>query len=124
MFIVTITRHFSAAHALSIGGKCENLHGHNFRVDVSVKGNILGEDGILIDFRDLKRWTEDVLEELDHKYLNEIENFAGQCASSENVARYVYEQVAKRMRGLSVRISEVTVWESDQTRVTYTGEGR
>ena len=124
MFRVTITKSFSAAHALRIGGKCEDLHGHNFKVDVTVEGRELSPEGLLVDFRDLKRWTVEVLDELDHKYLNELPPFSGDCATSERVARYLFERIAERTRGLAARIAEVTVWESDNARVSFTGEDR
>ncbi len=124
MFRVTVTKSFSAAHALKIGGKCENLHGHNFKVDVTVEGRELGPEDILIDFRDLKKWTDEVLDELDHKYLNELVSFSGDCATSERVARFIFEKVSAKMQGLTARLAEVTVWESDNARVSYTGEGR
>ena len=124
MFRVTITKSFSAAHALRIGGKCEDLHGHNFKVDVTVEGRLLSPEGLLVDFRDLKRWTVEVIDELDHKYLNELPPFSGDCATSERVARYLFERIAERMGGLAARIAEVTVWESDNARVSFTGEDR
>jgi 6-pyruvoyltetrahydropterin/6-carboxytetrahydropterin synthase len=124
MFRVTVTKSFSAAHALKIGGRCENLHGHNFRVDVTVEGRTLSPEGLLIDFRDLKRWTVEVLDGLDHKFLNELPPFTGDCATSERVARYLFERISERMKGLDVRLAEVTVWESDNARVSYTGDVR
>ncbi len=124
MFAVTITKSFSAAHALQIGGKCEDLHGHNFKVEVTVEGRELNTEGILIDFRDLKRWTVEILDELDHKHLNDLPPFAGRCATSENLARYIYGRVAEKMKGHASRIAEVTVWESDNSRAVYSGENR
>ncbi|OHE22516.1 MAG: 6-carboxytetrahydropterin synthase QueD, partial [Syntrophobacterales bacterium RBG_19FT_COMBO_59_10] len=83
MYEVTIKRSFSAAHLLKeIGGKCEELHGHNFFVEVSVGAESLNEEGLLIDFRLLKRWTDSVLDELDHKYLNELSCFKEKNPSS------------------------------------------
>jgi 6-pyruvoyltetrahydropterin/6-carboxytetrahydropterin synthase len=124
MFRVTVTKSFSAAHALKIGGKCEDLHGHNFKVDVTVEGRELSPEGLLIDFRDLKQWTAEVLEDLDHKFLNELPPFSGDCATSERVAQYLFQRIAERMKGLNVRMAEVTVWESDNARVSYTGDVR
>jgi len=124
MFRVTVTKSFSAAHALKIGGRCEELHGHNFKVDVTVEGRELGPDGLLIDFRELKRWTVGVLDELDHKFLNELPSFTGDCATSERVARFIFDRVAARMKGHAARLACVTVWESDSARVSYTGEDR
>jgi 6-pyruvoyltetrahydropterin/6-carboxytetrahydropterin synthase len=124
MFRVTVTKSFSAAHALKIGGKCEDLHGHNFKVDVTVEGRELSPEGLLIDFRDLKKWTVEVLDELDHKYLNELAHFSGDCATSERLARFIFESLGARIGGHAARIAEVTVWESDNARVSYTGDDR
>ena len=124
MFKITITKSFSAAHALKIGGKCEDLHGHNFRVDVTVEGRALNAEGILIDFRDLKKWTAEVLDKMDHKYLNELSPFSGGCPTSEQVARHIYTHIKKRLKGRAVRISEVIVWESENSRASYSGEAR
>jgi len=122
MFRVTITRSFSAAHVLrDIGGKCESLHGHNFRVDVTVSSRRLNDEDILIDFRVLKGWTGEILEELDHRYLNDLPQFDGVNPSSEIVARYIYDRLSRKVKPLKVRVDEVVVWESDNARVSYTG---
>jgi 6-pyruvoyltetrahydropterin/6-carboxytetrahydropterin synthase len=120
MYEVTIRRSFSAAHLLrEIGGKCEELHGHNFFVEVSVAGVSLNEENLLIDFRDVKRWTDEVLGQLDHKYLNEVEYFRDINPSSEEIARFVYEQIDPRAREAGAKLSRVTVWESEGSRVSY-----
>ncbi|HQL91269.1 MAG TPA: 6-carboxytetrahydropterin synthase [Syntrophales bacterium] len=124
MFSVTVTKSFSAAHALKIGGRCENLHGHNFRVDVTVEGRELSPEGLLVDFRDLKKWTAEALDELDHTFLNELPAFSGDCATSERVARFIFDRLAARMEGQAARIAGVTVWESENARASYTGEDR
>ena len=123
MYEVTIKKSFSAAHVLKeIGGKCEDLHGHNFLVEVSVAGDALNGEDLLIDFRDLKKWTNEILDHLDHKYLNEIEFFKDINPSSERVAKFIYDLLTKRIQTLNVglTVSRVTVWESDNARVTYT----
>lgn len=120
MYEVTISRSFSAAHTLrDIGGKCESLHGHNFRVDVTVAGESLDGEGLLIDFRLLKRWTDETLETLDHRHLNEIDYFSGINPSSENLAKWIHEHLAGRIDSDRVCVSRVTVWESDDARATY-----
>jgi 6-pyruvoyltetrahydropterin/6-carboxytetrahydropterin synthase len=120
MYEVTIKRSFSAAHLLKeIGGKCEELHGHNFFVEVSVGGESLNEEGLLIDFRLLKRWTDSVLDELDHKYLNELICFKEKNPSSEHIARFLYDRIAEKTRQANVTLSRVTVWESENSRVSY-----
>jgi 6-pyruvoyltetrahydropterin/6-carboxytetrahydropterin synthase len=120
MYEVTIRKSFSAAHILKdIGGKCEDLHGHNFIVEATVQGESLNGEDILIDFRDLKRWTNEILETLDHKYLNEIEVFNGINPSSERIARYIHDRLAEKVKTLGLKIVRVTVWESENARVAY-----
>jgi 6-pyruvoyltetrahydropterin/6-carboxytetrahydropterin synthase len=120
MYEVTVKKSFSAAHLLKeIGGKCEELHGHNFIVEVSVVSESLNREGLLIDFRVVKRWTDEVLEQLDHKYLNEIEYFKSINPSSEQLARFLYDRISEKSRQTNVTLSRVTVWESDNSRVSY-----
>ena len=122
MFRVTITKSFSAAHMLKeIGGKCEELHGHNFRVEVSVSSKKLNDEGILIDFRVLKGWTAEILEDLDHKYLNDLHQFKGVNPSSEIVAKHIFNRLSGRVKPLKIKVDEVVVWESDNARVAYRG---
>ncbi|MDP1989939.1 MAG: 6-carboxytetrahydropterin synthase QueD [Syntrophales bacterium] len=120
MYEVTIKKSFSAAHLLKeIGGKCEELHGHNFLVEVSIVSESLNSEGLLIDFRVVKRWTDEILEQLDHKYLNEIEYFKSINPSSEQLARFLYDRISEKSRQANVTLSRVTVWESDNSRVSY-----
>jgi 6-pyruvoyltetrahydropterin/6-carboxytetrahydropterin synthase len=120
MYEVTIRKSFSAAHILKeVGGKCEDLHGHNFIVEATVRGKSLNQEDILIDFRDLKRWINEVMEALDHKYLNEIEFFNGMNPSSERIARYIHDRLADKVKTMGLNIARVTVWESENARVVY-----
>jgi len=120
MYEVTIRKSFSAAHILKeIGGKCEEMHGHNFIVEVTVTGPSLNSEDLLIDFRVLKGWTNEVLEEMDHKYLNDVECFKGMNPSSEQVARHIYNRLAEKAASLKVALTQVTVWESENARVSY-----
>lgn len=120
MYEVTIKKSFSAAHLLKeIGGKCEELHGHNFLVEVSVAAESLNSEGLLIDFRIVKGWTDEVLEQLDHKYLNELEYFKNINPSSEQLARFLYDRISEKSRQAKVTLTRVTVWESENSRVSY-----
>ena len=120
MYEVTIKKSFSAAHLLKdIGGKCEELHGHNFLAEVSVAAESLNSEGLLIDFRVVKRWTDEVLEHLDHKYLNELEYFKNINPSSEQIARLLYDRIREKAIQAKVTLSRVTVWESENSCVTY-----
>lgn len=121
MYEVTIKKDFSAAHVLQeIGGKCEDLHGHNFIVEATIGGRSLNSEGILVDFRDVKKWLAGILEEFDHRCLHELPSFSGINPSSENIAKLIYERISGKLPpGLSML--KVTVWESDNARVSYTG---
>jgi len=120
MFEVTIRKSFAAAHQLhDIGGKCEELHGHNFTVEVSAGAENLNNDGLLLDFRLLKSWTNEILEELDHKYLNELPFFKDLNPSSEIIARFMFERLAEKAKSSGTPITRVTVWESENARVSY-----
>ncbi|MBN2721122.1 MAG: 6-carboxytetrahydropterin synthase QueD [Proteobacteria bacterium] len=111
---------FSAAHRLvGSGGKCESLHGHNFRVDLEVEGEELGDAGMVVDFGKLKGVLREVLEELDHRDLNEIGGLRGESPSSETIARYIFRQVRKKFQVPGVAIHSVTVAESDTAWATY-----
>jgi len=123
VYEVTIKKSFSAAHVLrEIGGKCEDLHGHNFMVEVTVRGESLNAEDILIDFRVLKQWTNEILERLDHKYLNDIDLFRNINPSSERIARYIHDQLADQIKSLHLNVARVTVWESENARVAYCHE--
>jgi 6-pyruvoyltetrahydropterin/6-carboxytetrahydropterin synthase len=120
MFEVTIRKTFAAAHQLrDIGGKCEELHGHNFTVEVSAGADALNKEGLLLDFRLLKRWTNEILEELDHKYLNELPFFKDINPSSEIIARFMYDRLTEKAKSSNAPITRVTVWESEDARVSY-----
>ena len=121
MFEVTIIKSFSAAHLLSeIGGKCEELHGHNFKVEVTVGAPDLNSEGILIDFRLLKVWFKDILDQMDHQHLNDLPFFKGKNPSSENIACFLYKEMQGKVTESRVKILRVKVWESESAAVTYT----
>ena len=114
-----ITANFSAAHNLrEYKGKCERLHGHNWRIDLRLAGDRLDAEGLLLDFTEAKRILGEVLERFDHRYLNEVEPFDRLQPSSENIARTIAEAVAERIPA-GVRVVSVTAWESDRCAATY-----
>jgi 6-pyruvoyltetrahydropterin/6-carboxytetrahydropterin synthase len=120
MYEVTIIKSFSAAHVLeNIGGKCEELHGHNFKVEVTVAAPKLNPAGLLIDFRMVKKWLAEILENIDHKYLNTLPSFAGINPSAENIAKYIGEKIESEAKKASVKVIKVKVWESENASVTY-----
>jgi 6-pyruvoyltetrahydropterin/6-carboxytetrahydropterin synthase len=120
MFEVTIIKSFSAAHLLAeIGGKCETLHGHNFKVEITVGADQLNSNGLLIDFRILKKYLGEVLEAIDHKHLNALSFFTDVNPSAENIAQYIYEQMDAKVKTAGVRMVRVKIWESENASVTY-----
>lgn len=120
MYELKIISNFAAAHQLrGIQGACENLHGHNWQVDVYVVGQELGKDGMLVDFRVIKEATNKILSDLDHRFLNEMEAFKDANPSSENIARYIYEALATELRSHHVRVRKVTAWESESACASY-----
>jgi 6-pyruvoyltetrahydropterin/6-carboxytetrahydropterin synthase len=120
IFEVKIISGFAAAHNLvDFRGKCENLHGHNWKIEVVLQGARLEQNGILVDFAEVKSLTRDVLEELDHKHLNEIPYFAANNPSSENIARYVFDQLSATLNGPHRRLHSVSAWESADACATY-----
>ena len=119
MFELKILNHFSSAHQLAmVAKKCENLHGHNWKVEVSVEGEKLDQGGVLIDFGILKAHVRELVNTLDHKFLNELPYFNGH-PSSENIAVYIAEGLAQKLNGTGVRVSRVSAWESDDASATY-----
>lgn len=120
MFEVAVTAQFSAAHALrDYNGPCERLHGHNYTVEVAIRGGELDERGLLIDFRDVKALLADVIDELDHQLLNDLEAFADVSPTSEVIARHIYNRLAASVAQKGLRLAYVTVWETQRSRATY-----
>jgi 6-pyruvoyltetrahydropterin/6-carboxytetrahydropterin synthase len=120
MYTLTICSGFSAAHKLlNYQGNCENLHGHNWKVEVSVLATELDEAGIGLDFKTLKRQAGRVIQELDHSYLNDIPAFSGCSPSSEHIARYLYQKIGASINSEAVKIDSVRVWESDNASARY-----
>ena len=112
---------FSSAHALRhYQGKCENIHGHNFSVEVCVEGDKLAPDTeMLLDFKIIKQELKAVLSLLDHKNLNDTPPFDAQNPSSENLARFIYKEMEQRLAPHGVRMFEVTVSEKAAQAATY-----
>jgi 6-pyruvoyltetrahydropterin/6-carboxytetrahydropterin synthase len=123
MFEVTVEDSFAAGHALrGYRGKCENPHGHNYRVRVTLAGDQLDDIGLLYDFKDLKAAMAEVIDRLDHQFLNDVEPFQRLNPSAENLARYFYEETRQRLQVATdgrVKVKEVTVWETDTTTARY-----
>jgi 6-pyruvoyltetrahydropterin/6-carboxytetrahydropterin synthase len=116
MFEVKVIGEFSAAHNLrEYHGSCEELHGHNWKVEVIVSGKRLDKAGMVIDFKKLKSRMNEVLNKLDHKHINRLEYFKRVNPTSENIAKYIFDN----LRPLTANLKSVTVWESDNSSATY-----
>src|SRR5882672_8450507 len=120
MFEITIEETFAAGHALrNYKGKCENVHGHNYRCQVSVTGSDLDEIGLLVDFVELKKVVHGVIDCLDHQWLNEYPPFNVLNPSAENIAKYIYDEVTAGLgTPRDVRLSAVKLWETDTASAT------
>jgi 6-pyruvoyltetrahydropterin/6-carboxytetrahydropterin synthase len=122
MFEVSVEETFAAGHALrGYRGKCENPHGHNYRVRVTLAGPELDQVGLLFDFVQLKKALLEVIQRLDHRFLNDLPPFDGINPSAENLARYFYEELSRQLAPAAngARISQISVWETDTTAATY-----
>lgn len=120
MYEIGIQTHFSAAHHLrGYDGQCAEFHGHNWGVEVFVQGTELDEQGLLIDFRDLKKAVGDVIGEIDHRDLNGVAAFEGTNPTSENIARYLYDQLKSRLQPQRCTVSRVLVRETPGTVAAY-----
>lgn len=122
MYEISVEETFAAAHNLrGYKGKCEDLHGHNYRVRVTLAGKELDATGLLYDFVHVKQAIQSVIRVLDHKYLNELPPFDTVNPSAENIARYIYDETAKQMQPSpnGAGIVSITVWETDTASATY-----
>jgi 6-pyruvoyltetrahydropterin/6-carboxytetrahydropterin synthase len=116
MYRLRVEGTFSSAHNLSgYKGKCEELHGHNWRVEITVKSGRLDKIGMVLDFKSLKKRLSACLENMDHKYLNELPYFKKINPTSENIAEYIY----KKLRTQVPLLESVTVWENNTSCATY-----
>ena len=121
MFEVTVQQTFAAGHALrNYHGKCENVHGHNYRIEVKVQGEQLDSIGLLVDFVELKRVMKGVIDYLDHRFLNDLEPFDKVNPSAENLAKFFHERISAGLRTeVPVHLAEVKVWETDTSSAVY-----
>ena len=121
MFEVTIEESFAAGHALrNYRGKCENVHGHNYRCQVTLEGEQLDSIGLLVDFVELKRAVHAVLDRLDHTWLNDFPPFDVLNPSAENIAKFIYDEVRSLLPAREgVKLAQVKLWETDTCSAIY-----
>ena len=122
MYELKIQDSFAAAHNLrGYKGKCEELHGHNWKIEVSVASDRLNREGVVIDFTLLKQKVEKILKTLDHTFLNDHPYYSRKEPSSENIAKYIFDRLKAELKGYHVVLKEVTAWESESSCATYSG---
>jgi 6-pyruvoyltetrahydropterin/6-carboxytetrahydropterin synthase len=136
MFQVWVEESFAAGHALrGYRGKCENVHGHNYKVRVTLEGEALNSIGLLVDFKDLKEAMHATIRKLDHQFINDVPPFDRLNPSAENLAKYFHDEVSRQLAAgvpandgnppsAPCRVQQVTVWETDNTTATYSTEPR
>lgn len=123
MFELEVELSFSSAHYLkNYRGKCEGLHGHNWRVRAKVVSSNLNEIGMVMDFGELKEKLKEVLEELDHKNLNELKYFQKKNPTSENIARFIFDRLNRKLLTSNLKLQKITVWETDTSSASYSQE--
>ena len=118
MYELTISGSFASAHFLKgYNGPCEQLHGHTWKVEITIVADALNDIGVVVDFKVLKGWMNSLLEQLDHACLNDLPAFQEQNPTTENLARFLYHTFAERCQ--PHRVKQVRIWESDSSAVTY-----
>ena len=123
MFEIAVYSNFAGAHRLRhLRGRCEQLHGHNWKIEVSVVSNRLNREGIVLDFGILKEKVGKILKTLDHTYLNDLPHFAKREPSSENIAKYIFDRLKGELVRYPAKVKQVTAWESDTSKATYFGK--
>ena len=122
MFQVSVEETFSAGHALrGYRGKCENVHGHNYRVQITLEGPELDQIGLLVDFTHVKRVIRELIQRLDHQFINDLEPFRTVNPSAENIAKYFFEEVSKELQEMppGAMVKDVVIWETDTASAKY-----
>jgi len=121
MYELKVVTHFAAAHQLKmVAKKCENLHGHNWKIEICVAGENLNSAGVLIDFGELKQHVSIIIAKLDHKFLNELNEFNDDYPpSSEIIAHYIAKTLQSMIDSLNIKVTKVTAWESENACATY-----
>lgn len=120
MYEIRIVTTFSAAHSLrNYPGNCKNIHGHNWKIEVVMQSEHLDDLGMSIDFRMLKQETEGLLNTLDHTFLNDHSPFNTINPTAENMARWLYEALSKRVNGPRAKVSRLSVWENENSSASY-----
>jgi len=121
MYQINIETHFSSAHRLRhYNGECERLHGHNWKVQISVASEVLNDLGMVMDFKDLKSNVKPLIEKLDHQYINDIYPFNEINPTTENISKYLFDEFSKLINTDLIKVTKVEIWESPTSSASYT----
>ena len=119
-YTLKVLTDFASAHTLrDYPGACSRMHGHNWKVELEVEASQLNEIGIAIDFKQMKKAANDVCDQLDHRYLNELEPFTEINPTAENIAAYLYGEISKHINNEHIKVSALTLWETERACVRY-----
>ena len=120
MYTLTTMVEFSSAHTL-IGhsGPCKKMHGHNWKVEVEITGEKLDKIGMVVDFKEIRKATNLVVDELDHEFLNNLEPFSEDNPTAENIARYIFTKLSEEFSNKNVKVNSIKLWETDKSAVSY-----
>lgn len=120
LYTLKVLADFASAHTLrGYPGACSRMHGHNWKIEAEVEASVLDDIGMAIDFKVIKREVRDIAETLDHEYLNDLEPFREINPTAEHIARYFFQILAKRLNNERIRVSGLTIWETDRACVRY-----
>ena len=125
MYEISVEYTFAAGHALrGYKGKCENVHGHNYKVRLAVSGEQLDSTGLLMDFAEVRKSLKELVERLDHRFLNDIAPFDELNPSAENIAKFFYDELQPQLDRRGLQLAAVKIWETDTTAATYRPKSR
>jgi 6-pyruvoyltetrahydropterin/6-carboxytetrahydropterin synthase len=120
MYTVSIKIHFNAAHRLkAYKGECENLHGHNWTVEITIGARQLNSSGMVIDFKEVKERVSSFLQKFDHVYLNELKEFENLNPTSENISFLIFKESARLLNDSRIKVKKVTIWETENNQASY-----
>ena len=121
MYKLVVKKEFSSAHILhGHPGDCKRMHGHNWTVEAKVEGENINKIGMVIDFKDIKNILSEIISKLDHRYLNDIEPFIDNNPTAENISKYIYKELSKNINTDNIKVSEIKLWETNNSAVIYT----
>ena len=120
MYTLTTMVEFSSAHTLvGHSGPCKKMHGHNWKVEVEITGEKLDKIGMVVDFKEIRKVTNLVVDELDHEFLNNLEPFSEDNPTAENIARYIFTKLSEEFSNKNVKVNSIKLWETDKSAVSY-----